>query len=261
MLKNRIIPVLLYDGHFAVHTSRHKRPARRIGPIDQYVRNMANRDIDELVLIDITATEQGRKPRVDQIKKFTQQLFCPVTYGGGIRDVWDVQELIKYCGVDKVLIKTHDQIIPLVANRFGSQAVTYAMDTWGDVIYGIDSLAWAKKQVELGVGEILLTDVEQQGTMTGYNNLLINKIAYNVGIPVIANGGCGGIGDMIMALSAGASAVAASSVFTLRGLTPQDAARALRKAGIPVRVPPTYRGEDASQEPRQPCPDASGEDT
>lgn len=260
MLKRRIIPVLLYDGNFAVHTTRFKRPVRRIGPITQYVLNMAHRDIDELVLIDIEATNKGRRPRFDMIKKFTEQLYCPVSYGGGIRDVYDVQELIKHCGVDKVIIKSHSNIIPIVANKFGSQAVIYAMDTWGRVHDGLDALGWAKGIQDLGAGEILLTDIEHQGMMKGYNNLLIDYISNELTIPVIAHGGCGSISDMVMAFAAGADAVAASSVFTLRGLTPQGAARALYKAGVPVRVSPLGPKPEASQEARQPRPEDPQED-
>ena len=261
MLKHRIIPVLLYDGSFAVHTVRHKRPARRIGPIDQYVFNMANRDIDELVLIDINATMLGKPPRFLQIKKFTSELYCPVSYGGGIRDLEDVSTLIKECGVDKVIIKSNYNIIPKVVNKFGKQSVVYALDTWGRVFDGLDALTWAQHIEASGAGEILLTDIEQQGTMHGYNNLLIQYIANGLQIPVIAHGDCGGVGDMIFALSAGAQAVAASSVFTLRGLTPQDAARALYKAGVPVRVSPLAPDPEASQGPPQPQPDGSEEDT
>lgn len=238
MLKHRIIPILLYDGAFCVHTTKHIRPVRRLGPIEQYTNNMANRDIDELILLDIEATRKSRGPNFSKIKKFTEKLMCPVAYGGGVRDIDDIRKLIQYCGVDKVVIKANYQIISHAAQIFGSQSISFALDTHGStVVTGIDAVYWAKKMEELGAGEIIVTDINHQGTMQGYNNLLINSISKNVNIPVVANGGCGSLGDMVIALTAaGADAVAASSIFTLRGLTPQDAAVALHKAGLPVRV-------------------------
>lgn len=222
---------------------------------------MARRDIDELVLLDIEATNKKRGPRFDQIEEFTRDLYCPVAYGGGIRDMHDINTLIKQCGVDKVIIKTNDNIIPLAVNKYGAQSIVYALDIQNNAYHGFDAIGWAKHIEYLGVGEIILTDIDHQGMMQGYNNLLINNVSKELKIPLVANGGCGGIGDMVMALSAGASAVAASSVYTLRGLTPQDVAIGLRKAGFPARVSPSGQGQDDRQRPRQPRPDDTTEDT
>lgn len=236
MLKHRIIPILLYDGFYCVHTVTHKRPVRRIGPISQYVFNMANRDIDELILIDIEATRQGRMPNFNQIKEFTKELYCPVSYGGGINSIDNASKLIQECGVDKILLKSRYDLTNDMATKFGSQAVVYVLDTWGEVFDGLIACAWAKSAQENGAGEIMLTDVQQQGTMSGFNYSLIDKVSSKTTIPVVANGGCGEPKDMVKAIKAGASAVASSSMFALRGVTPQDCARALRAAGLAARV-------------------------
>lgn len=247
MLKHRIIPILLYDGKFCVHTKQFKAPARRLGPITQFVENMANRDIDELVLLDINATKEGRRPNFDQIKSFTEKLFCPVAYGGGIKTEDDISMLIQYCGVDKVIIRQSKLLVHTAAHKFGSQAIVYAMDVKHE--FGFDNvLTWpinidpgyiAKLISEEGAGEILLTDVDNQGMEGGYNFAVLKEVIDEVKIPVIANGGCGEIQHMIDAIGIGANAVAASTMFALRAVTPQDCARALSAAGLPVRLPPT----------------------
>lgn len=254
MLKHRVIPVLLFDGSFCVHTTKFNR-LRRLGPIEQYTNNMANRDIDELILLDIKATPQGRAPKFDMIKRFTEKLMCPVAYGGGIRDVGDINTLIKNCGVDKVIIKTNYNLIHPASHKYGKQAIVYALDVHNNLV--AEAIKWAKLMEAEGCGEMIVTDVNHQGTMQGYNNLLINSVSKELKIPVVANGGCGGIGDMIIALSVGANAVAASSAFTIRGLTPQDASRGLQRAGIPARVSPTASGQEASQRPPEPEPGPS----
>src|SRR5688572_26855901 len=130
MLKHRIIPVILFDGSYCVQTTQFKKPARRIGPIGQYVNNIAKRNVDELIIIDINATREKRRPYFDKIKEFTSNQFCPVTYGGGIRSLEDIDVLIKYCGVDKVAIKTNFALIDSAAKKFGAQAIVYSMDCW-----------------------------------------------------------------------------------------------------------------------------------
>ena len=243
MLKHRVIPVLLYDGSYCVVTEQFKTPARRVGPITQYVENMANRNIDELILIDIYATKQGRRPDFKRVKEFTNKLMCPVTYGGGIGSIDDISKLIKDCGVDKVAIKTNFNLIKEAANKFGSQAVVYSMDLYphhssGEYfVHGMTKAILPAYCAELmrneGAGELLLTAMHKQGLMQGYSNV-ISQI--NVKIPIIANGGCGSIEDMVNALKMGADAVAAGTVFCLRSLTPQEAARGLKEAGLPARV-------------------------
>lgn len=264
MLKHRIIPILLYDGDFCVHTTRFKRPARRIGPMLQYTSVMANRDTDELILLDIEATRKQRPPNFNRIAKYVEMLACPVSYGGGIRSLHDIRVLMKECGVDKVVIGNNFQLIPDAANKFGKQSIVYALDVKCNAVYNYRGLStvedWAERIQDLGAGEMIVTDIEQQGTMLGYNNLLIQRLAKVLKVPLIANGGCGGVGDMVIALTVGADAVAASSIFTLRGLTPQGAARALSKAGYPTRVSPLAQGQEGHPEAPEPQPEGPTED-
>lgn len=244
MLKHRIIPILLYDGKFCVHTKQFKAPARRLGPITQFVENMANRDVDELVLLDINASKEFRRPNFKQIKEFTEKLFCPVAYGGGVRTLNDISRLIQECGVDKVIIGMQKDIVYMAARKFGSQSIVYALDVSSDKTAfgwpkGVGHTYAAKLIEGEGAGELLVTSISNQGLENGYNVLAIDEISSTVNIPIIANGGCGSASDMEMAIRLGASAVAASTMFALRGVTPQDCARALSEAGLPVRLSTT----------------------
>lgn len=246
MLKHRVIPVLLYDGAFCVNTVQFVQPSRKIGPMEQYVNNMARRDVDELMILDINATRCVRGPLFAKLSLMTQDQYCPVSYGGGISSIDDIKRLINDCGVDKVVIKTHHELIEPAAHKFGSQAICYAMDCikhHSDGSYYVQWIGrekgirdWAQEIERRGAGEILLTHMHRQGTFTGYSENLIKLISSEVRIPVVANGGCGGPEDMVKAIKAGAYAVASSSMFALRGVTPQDCARALQAAGLPARV-------------------------
>lgn len=247
MLKTRIIPILLYDGEYCVKTTQFNRPVRRLGPIDQYVLNMANRDIDELIILDILATEQRREPDFSQIKKFTEKLHCPVTYGGGVKNIDHIKKLIQECGIDKVVIKTHIGILEEAIKKLGSQSVVCALDCKNNISPYAHRLN-ARVLEDIGAGELVVTDIDVQGTMNGYNLGLIGEIADNIKLPLIANGGCGSINHMIEAIKAGANAVAASTVFAFTGLTPRMAAEGLHAAGIPVRLDP----KDARPRPREP---------
>ena len=237
MLKHRIIPILLYDGAFCVITEQFKRPARRIGPINQYVNNLANRDIDELVLLDI----ERKTPDFNKIKSFTEKLFCPVSYGGSVNSLDGIKRLIQDCGVDKVVIKTGYKIIYDAARVFGSQAITYAADI--ELIDGRFSIPGCKDWYERiycvensGAGEIMLTGINKQGKMNGYELDLYSEVSQVCNLPLIANGGCGNPDHMIEAIKAGADAVAVGTALALRSVTPQDCARALLRAGLPSRV-------------------------
>lgn len=264
-LKHRIIPIILFDGHYCVQTTQFKQPARRIGPINQYVNNIAKRNVDELIIIDINATKEKRRPYFDKIKEFTANQFCPVTYGGGIKSLEDIDVLIKYCGVDKVAIKTNFALIDNAAKKYGTQAIVYAMDCWKHHSNGsffIHELPrkfipgkWAKVIEKCHAGEILLTSMSHQGLMKGYSSHLIWQVANSIGIPVIANGGCGDKNHMIEAIKCGASAAASSTMFCLRETTPIDCARALQEAGLPARVSGTASALDASQRPGIPRPE------
>jgi cyclase len=217
-----------------------------VGPITQYVENMANRNIDELVLLDIYASLQNREPDFKRIRKFTDKLMCPVAYGGGISSIDHVKKLIQECGIDKVILKSNYHLIEEITNKLGAQSVVYNLCCYphhSDGTYFIDGVSrqhgftlWAEEIQRRGAGELIVTAIHRQGMMLGYSTNAIRMISKYVTIPLIANGGCGNVNHMVEAIKAGADAVAAGTVFCLRSLTPQEAARGLQEAGLPSRV-------------------------
>lgn len=224
MLKHRIIPILLWDGKQCVQSVKFQRPHRPVGSMMQHIKIMERRNIDELIILDVNATIEKRKPLFDEIKEFTSQLYCPVTYGGGITELKDIELLLK-AGADKVAIKHRYNLINVATEKFGRQCIVKSVDSNG---------LWFEA-VEQGAGEILLTSMDNNGTMKGYDeNLLI--FYRHLNIPIIINGGCGNPQHMIEAIQAGASAVAASTMFLFSSTTPRDCAEALHAAGIPVRL-------------------------
>lgn len=248
-LKKRIIPVLLIDDTLqVVKPIKFGRPYRRLGPLSQYMRVMEQRNVDELIILDICASERGYKPMAKEISNFTSNLFCPCTIGGGIRSLDDISNLLNH-GADKVAINNiciyDPEFIKEAAQKFGSQAIVGVMDILDSQIYDGKYLFdpdwttivnYAQYLESYGVGEILLTDVERDGTMAGYNIDLISTVAHAVGVPVIANGGCGRPSDMLLAINSGASAVAVGSMFLYTDVTPKECASYLNDNGIAVRL-------------------------
>lgn len=218
----------------------------------QHIRIMETRNIDELIILDVNATIYKKKPSFDEIKEFTKELFCPVTIGGGITNLDDIGKLIQECGADKVSLQSiifdDATIIKKAATKYGSQAITVALDVWGtSQNYKItrkgatfwistDLVEYAKFLEQEGAGEILLTSVNNNGTFKGYDTEILEKVSDAVDIPVVINGGCGKPLDMVGAIACGASAVAASSLFLFTEHTPRSCAKALQEAGIPVRL-------------------------
>lgn len=224
MLKHRIIPILLWDGIQVVQSVQFKRPHRPVGSMMQYIKVMETRNIDELIILDVNATIEKRKPKFEEIKEFTKELFCPVTIGGGITELDDIGRLIRECGADKVAIRTNQFLVYDAVHKFGAQAIVSAID-----IYPYHCFT---KNV---AGELLITSVLNNGAMIGYQLNLIDW-AKDYNVPIIINGGCGTPQHMIEAIKCGASAVAASSMFLFTDHTPRSCARALHAAGIPVRL-------------------------
>lgn len=238
MLKHRIIPVLLTDGTGqCVKPVAFGRPYRKLGTMEQYINVIERRNVDELFIIDITATEQGREPDFKKLNKWCSNLFCPVTYGGGIKTLDHIQQALQN-GADKVAIKTNISIIPQAAQKFGAQAIVGVLDC----IYEYD-IAELQEELytelhifeQLGVGEILITDTSVDGRMDGYNLDLIGNASDYLDIPVVALGGCGEPVHMLQALEAGASAVAAGSMFLYTDITPRMCAEQLSEWGCEVR--------------------------
>lgn len=183
---------------------------------------------DEICVLDISASVEGRKASLEMIKKIAQNVFVPITFGGGVRTVHDMGEYLRY-GADKVSINTgaveNPEVIEDCAKSFGSQCVVVAIDAKrvdgkfkvfiysGSKNTNIDAIEWAKKVEELGAGEILLTSIDKDGTQDGYDIELLEKIVEAVSIPVIISGGAGKQEHFLKAAKTGASACLAASVF------------------------------------------------
>lgn len=207
---------------------------------------------DELVLLDITATHEGRSTMVDIVTRVANSIFIPFTVGGGIRTTADFKELLR-AGADKISVNSaavrNPDLINEAAQKFGSQCVVCAIDAkrraeggWevylngGRLPTGIDAVKWAQEAVSRGAGEILLTSMDCDGQKTGYDIALTKAVSESVGVPVIASGGAGALEHFSDALTVGkADAVLAASLFHFNEIPIADLKDYLQKQGIPVR--------------------------
>ncbi|MEJ2263009.1 MAG: imidazole glycerol phosphate synthase subunit HisF [Anaerolineales bacterium] len=207
---------------------------------------------DELVFLDIVASPEGRKTTAEMVRRVADQVFLPLTVGGGIRGVDDMREIL-LAGADKVSINTaavkNPEILSAGAQRFGSQCLILAIDAkrtgdgkWEVYVHGgrtptgLDALKWARQGVDLGAGEILLTSMDTDGTLAGYDLTLTRAVVELVNVPVIASGGAGKVEDFADVLTKGqADAALAASLFHDARLTVGEVKRHLIGQGIPVR--------------------------
>ena len=236
MLAIRIIPTMLGRNGALVKGQRYNA-WRSVGSIMQAARIHAARGVDELCYLDIGATPAGTGPDFDLVERLTGSMFCPVTIGGGIRNVEDVRELLAR-GADKVVVgkaaEKNQRVVSEMAERFGSQAIAVSIDIPdGDTARAV---CLARAMERRGAGEILLNAMDRDGTMEGYRLDMIRAVCGAVDIPVIASGGCSGYHDMHLAIKAGASAVAAGALYQFTDATPRGAAEYLSSAGVEVRL-------------------------
>jgi imidazole glycerol-phosphate synthase subunit HisF len=205
---------------------------------------------DELTFLDVTASSDERGTMLDVVRRTAESVFIPLTVGGGVRSVGDVDVLLR-AGADKVGVNTaainRPELIREIAERFGNQVLVLSLDVrredgrWGVTTHGgrrsagLDAIEWAKKVAELGAGEILLNSMDADGTKAGFDIGLIEAVRSVVDIPVIASGGAGAAEHFPPAVAAGADAVLAASVFHFGELTIGDVKESLKKAGNPVR--------------------------
>ncbi|HEY4181070.1 MAG TPA: imidazole glycerol phosphate synthase subunit HisF [Kofleriaceae bacterium] len=205
---------------------------------------------DEVCYLDISASPDGRSTLVDLVSRTADQVFAPLTVGGGVRTVDDAVRLLD-AGADKIAVNTAairtPELVTACAHRFGSQAIVVAIDAkrdgdrWqvyshgGRTPEGLDVLAWCKKVANLGAGEILLTSMDRDGTGSGYDTELISRVAALVSIPVIASGGVGELAHLAEGLEAGADAVLAASIFHFGKHTIPEAKAYLSSRGLPIR--------------------------
>jgi imidazole glycerol-phosphate synthase subunit HisF len=250
MLKVRVIPTLLWK-HFGLVKGVGFDSWRRVGPVLPAIKVYNQREVDELVLVDIVAHLGNTDPDFESIDEFGQDCFVPLTVGGGISRIEQVQRLLR-AGADKVAVNTaaHQcpELVTEIAKRHGAQCVVASIDAraqnggWASFSHagkqptGREVVAWARELQDRGAGEILITSIERDGTMQGYDLPLIEAVVRAVKIPVIASGGAGNYQHMVKAVTqAGASAVAAASIFHFTEQTPAGAKAALAAAGVPVR--------------------------
>lgn len=205
---------------------------------------------DELIFLDITASSDKRAITLDVVKKTAEQVFIPLTVGGGIRTIDDMRTLLK-AGADKISLNTaavnNPELISEGSKKFGSQCIVVAIDakrngkSWTVYTHGgrtktkLDAIKWAKKVVELGAGEILLTSMDKDGTKDGYDLELMEEITKIVNVPVIASGGAGKKEHFVDVCKKGASAVLAASLFHFKELTILDLKKYMKDNKIVVR--------------------------
>jgi imidazole glycerol-phosphate synthase subunit HisF len=247
----RVIPCLDVDGGRVVKGVNF-RSLRDAGDPVELAALYDAEGADELVFLDITASSAERSTMYDVVRRTAEQVFIPLTVGGGVRSVGDFDALLR-AGADKVSLNTaaiaRPSLVAEAATRFGSQCVVLSVDArrtepgsfevtthGGRTGTGIDAIEWARRAVSLGAGEILLNSMDADGTVSGFDLELIRLVRAAVGVPVIASGGAGALAHFAPAVDAGADAVLAASVFHFGTLRIGEVKGALRAAGHPVRL-------------------------
>jgi cyclase len=248
----RVIPCLDVDGGRVVKGVNFQSLRDAGDPVELAALYDAE-GADELTFLDITASSGGRETMYDVVRRTADQVFIPLTVGGGVRSVQDVDNLLR-AGADKVSLNTaaiaRPDLLGEAAERFGAQCIVLSVDArraagpdsgfevtthGGREGTGIDAIAWARRAVGLGAGEILLNSMDADGTTSGFDLELIRLVRAAVSVPVIASGGAGSLAHFPPAVAAGADAVLAASVFHFGTLRIGQVKTALRAAGHPVR--------------------------
>ena len=228
----RIIPILLLKDKGLVKTVNFKNPTYIGDPINA-LKIFNDKETDELVLLDIDATRQDKKINFDFIRDIVSEAFMPVGYGGGIRTLYDVQQLFSL-GVEKVILNTlliqDKPLIKELVGNYGSQSIVASIDyksglfyknrphvKGGSVAIKTELIEYLKEVEDLGIGEIILQNIDKEGTMSGYDLEMIAKAAKAVCLPIVASGGAGSLTDVKKAIEVGASAAAAGSIFVYNG--------------------------------------------
>ena len=247
----RVIPCLDVDGGRVVKGINFTE-LRDAGDPVELARTYDAEGADELTFLDISASHEGRATTMEVVSRCAEEVFIPLTVGGGVSSVEDVNRLLR-AGADKVAMNTaaihRPELIAEVADRFGSQVLVLSVDArraatdsgfevtthGGRKSAGLDAIEWAARAAELGAGEILLNAMDADGTQDGFDLELIRAVRREVTIPVIASGGAGAVEHFAPAVEAGADAVLAATVFHFGTLRIGDVKAGLAKAGHPVR--------------------------
>lgn len=245
MIKTRVITSLLWDGT-ALVKGQQFRARRSVGSMMQAIRVCDLRQIDELILLDVKATPEGRAPRFAALREFSGHCFMPVAIGGGVKTLDHIREML-LSGADKVVIGSalFDRVLIREASeRFGSQAIVAAIDVrdgrviteCGNKINDICPISMAQQVVEDGSGEIIITSISREGCESGFDCDLIRRVSSAVSVPVIAAGGAGEYAHLLDAINHGADAVAIGAGFLFTDMTPQGARQYLYDHGVPTRL-------------------------
>ncbi|WIM66927.1 imidazole glycerol phosphate synthase subunit HisF [Corynebacterium breve] len=252
----RVIPCLDVDNGRVVKGVNFEN-LRDAGDPVELAQRYGKAGADELTFLDVTASKEGRGTMLEVVRRTANEVFIPLTVGGGVRTVDDVDELLR-AGADKVSVNTaaiaNPEILREMSQRFGAQCIVLSVDArrvpeggepqpsgfevtthGGTRSAGIDAVEWAKKGEELGVGEILLNSMDGDGTKDGFDIELIEKVRAEVNIPVIASGGAGKAEHFPPAVAAGANAVLAASIFHFGEVAISEVKDALDAAGYEVR--------------------------
>jgi cyclase len=232
MLRPRVIPVLLLKGRGFYKTKQFRTPVYVGDPINTF-RIFCEKEVDEIVVLDIEATNSGRGPRLDVIGDMASECFMPMAYGGGVRTVEQARSILKL-GVEKIVLNSaaveEPEVISRVADLGGSSSVVVSIDAKKKLFGGydvyirsgtkktrLDPVTLAKQAEQLGAGEILINSIDRDGMMEGYDLTLVEQVASAVNIPVVACGGCGSLADIASVMDCPASAAAAGSFFVFQG--------------------------------------------
>lgn len=229
----RVIPVLLIRNKGLVKTFKFENPKYVGDPINA-VKIFNEKEVDELIVLDIEATQEHREPHYDFLREIVSECFSPIGYGGGVTNIQQIQKITQ-SGIEKIIINTACIVSPTflkdATRNFGSSTIVAAMDVKKNLLgkytvyshagsknTGIDPLTHAQRLQDLGAGELFINNIDRDGMMNGYDHSLIHKIAETVNIPVIACGGAKDVDDLIAVIAqSGASAAAAGSLFVFHG--------------------------------------------
>jgi cyclase len=251
-LAKRVIPCLDVAGGRVVKGVNFKDLVDAGDPVE-LAKKYGLEGADELTFLDISASIEERATTLEIVRRTAEQVFIPLTVGGGIRSAEDVNELLR-AGADKISINTaaiaRPDLINEISDRFGNQVLVLSVDArraesksgfevtthGGRQSSGLDALAWVEEGIRRGAGEILLNSMDADGTKSGFDIEMLRAVREISSVPVIASGGAGKIADFALAIAAGADAVLAASVFHFGNFTIRDVKKDLEKCGFPIRA-------------------------
>lgn len=249
MLKKRIITTMLWNGTTLVKGNNFNNSRRAGSPITT-IKIYNARDVDEILFLDIMKSKENYNLDIDFFKQLTSECNVPITIGGGIKKLYEITDLL-IAGADKVVLNSelynNLDLLSSASKKFGAQTIVVAVDykklnsgyycfsKSGEKKENVDPITWAEKCAGEGAGEIILTSINNDGLMSGYDCDILEKVCSKINIPVIISGGAGNYQHMLNAFKSGASAVAAASIYHFTENTPSEAKKYLFKNDVLVR--------------------------